>query len=426
MPRELTLALIGIGGYGGHYAQAMLSPAAPDGHRLVAAADPYADASQVLPDLRARGIPIYPSVDEMFAALDAAPDLVVVSSPIHLHCRHSVQALQHGSHVLCEKPLCVTLEQAAEMRHARDVAGREVSVGYQWSFSEPIQELKRDILAGVLGEPRRLTTMVLWPRDESYYRRNKWAGRLYTGQAHPVFDSPVNNACAHYLHNMLYVLGDATHTSAVPVRLTAELYRAHPIETYDTAALRCWTDRGAEILFLVSHATTGTRGPVFRYEFSRGTVFYAEDKEGQIVARFADGTTKNYGTPPSGADMSKLWATTASLRSGTPTVCGIEATLAQTQVVCAAQDSMPDSVDFPASLVHVEGAPGNRKTSVTGLEEVLAQCYERDLLPSELGAPWAVAGREVHVTPWQHAHRLNGEERAVDSFQNPTRIATAS
>src|SRR5918992_777122 len=101
------------------------------------------------------------------------------------------------------------------MIRARDAAGRQVSIGYQWSFCPAIQ---------------RLASMVLWPRDETYYLRNKWAGRLFTGQGHPVFDSPVNNACAHYLHNMFYVLGDRTDTSAVPARVTAELYRANSIE----------------------------------------------------------------------------------------------------------------------------------------------------------------------------------------------------
>ena len=130
-----------------------------------------------------------------------------------------------------------------------------VAIGYQWSFSPAIQRLKGDIAAGVFGAPKRLKTIVLWPRDETYYSRNRWAGKQRDEAGNPIFDSPVSNACAHYLHNMLYVLGDAVDRSAIPSRVSAELYRAHPIENYDTAALRCWTDRGVEILFIVSHAT---------------------------------------------------------------------------------------------------------------------------------------------------------------------------
>src|SRR5690606_38863553 len=112
--------------------------------------------------------------------------------------------------------LCVSLEQAERMRTARDEAGRQVGIGYQWSFSAAVQRLKRDIMSGVLGAPRRLKSMALWPRDEGYYRRNGWAGRRTSPTGEPVMDSPVNNACAHFLHNMLYVLGPRADRSARP------------------------------------------------------------------------------------------------------------------------------------------------------------------------------------------------------------------
>ena len=231
MARDISVALVGIGGYGGVYASALLDASAPNGHRTVAGVDPFPENSAYLPELTARNIPVYPSLQELYANSTAAPpDLVVVSSPIHLHFRHTVESLQSGSNVLCEKPLCVTPQQASKMIEARDASRRQVSIGYQWSFSPAIEQLKRDVIAGVLGEPRRLTTMVLWPRDEMYYRRNKWAGKLYTGQGHPVFDSPVNNATAHFLHNMLYVLGPERELRAQPASVQSELYRANVIE----------------------------------------------------------------------------------------------------------------------------------------------------------------------------------------------------
>src|SRR5688500_17883373 len=131
--RELSLALVGIGGYGGYYASVMLDAAASTGTRLVAAVDPFPESSTRYQQLVARRVPIYRTLDDLYAACDTAPpQLVVVSSPIHLHCGHTVEALSHGTHVLCEKPVCVMPEQAVEMMRARDVAGRQVAVGYQW------------------------------------------------------------------------------------------------------------------------------------------------------------------------------------------------------------------------------------------------------------------------------------------------------
>jgi len=395
-----TIALVGIGGYGSIYVSALLDAngKAPQ-HRFVAAVDPFPTLCDRLEELRGRQVPIYPTLQALYE--NHRPELVVISSPFHLHASQTIEALAHGSHVLCEKPMCVTVRQAEQMRRARDRAERQVAIGYQWSFSPAIQRLKNDIQQNVFGAAKRLKTLVLWPRDETYYSRNRWAGKQRDEQGNPIFDSPVSNACAHYLHNMLYVLGEATDRSAAPLRVTAELYRAHPIENYDTAAMRCRTDRGAEILFVVSHATRQSRGPEFRYEFEKAVVSFSEREGGEIIADFADGTRRSYGSPWESSDTGKLWSTLRAIRSQTPTVCGIEASVAQTQVLTAAQDSMPSPLPFPATLVRVEGEVGSRKTWVEGLEDALARSYEEFRLPSELNVSWGRAGRAIDVVPWR-------------------------
>src|SRR5436305_4900038 len=173
--RSVTLALVGIGGYGNRYVSAYLDAAdqRPD-VRLIAAADPNPTACARLADLQARQIPLYTSMDALYA--DHRPDVVFISTPLHLHADQTVYALSRGSHVLCEKPLCVTPDQGCEMLRARDRAKKVVAIGYQWSFSAAVQKLKADVIAGTLGRARRLRTIVLWPRDETYYNRNSWAG----------------------------------------------------------------------------------------------------------------------------------------------------------------------------------------------------------------------------------------------------------
>jgi len=413
MSRESSVALVGIGGYGSLYVSALLdaSPAL-NGHRFTAAVDPSPGLCDRLEELHGRQIPIYPSLDALYA--NHRPELLVISSPFHVHAAQTIEALGYGSHVLCEKPMCVTVQQAAQMRDARDRHERHVAVGYQWSFSPAIQRLKADVRAGVFGAPKRLKTIVLWPRDEMYYSRNRWAGKQRDDEGNPIYDSPVSNACAHYLHNMLYVLGDAPDRSATPARVTAELYRAHPIENYDTAALRCRTDRGVEILFVVSHAIRRSYGPEFRYEFENATVTFAEHGGAEIVAHFEDGTTRSYGSPWESSDTGKLWATLRAIREGTPTVCGIEAAVAQTQVTEAAGRSMADVIPFPRSLVHVEGEPGARKTWVEGLETVLALCYQRSALPSELGVDWSAAGAETAIEPWPAAAAATTRAKSLE------------
>jgi hypothetical protein len=89
-----------------------------------------------------------------------------------------------------------------------------------------------------------------------------------------VLDSVVSNATAHFLHNMLFLLGPNFGESAFPASLTAELYRANTIENYDTAALRLQTACGTEVMFYATHATLEKVEPVFFFEFEKAVVNY--------------------------------------------------------------------------------------------------------------------------------------------------------
>jgi predicted dehydrogenase len=390
-----SLALVGIGGYGNSYVAALLdaTPAEQKLFRWTAAIDPSPQSCRRLSEVQARGVRVFRSLDEFYET--ERVDLAVISTPLHLHATHTCAALARGSHVLCEKPLCVTPDDIDAMTRARDAANRQVAIGYQWSFSPAIQRLKADIREGVLGRPKRMRCLVLWPRDEKYYGRNRWAGAKRDGHGNLVLDSPVNNACAHYLHNLFYLLGPTADRSDQPARVTAELYRANAIENYDTAAIRCHTVGGAEIVFVVSHATAGRRGPVFSCEFEHATVDFADETGagGNVTARFADGSVRDYGSPYD-AKWEKLWSSLRAARDNQPTVCGIEAAAAHTRCAWAAQASA-EIVAFPRSMVRVDGPAGARRTWVEGLDDVLEQCYATFTLPGEQDVPWATRGREM-------------------------------
>ena len=65
--------------------------------------------------------------------LDAETDLDAVSVCTYnrTHAECSIYALKKGVHVLCEKPMCVTLEEAVEMRKAEKESGKILSIGFQ-------------------------------------------------------------------------------------------------------------------------------------------------------------------------------------------------------------------------------------------------------------------------------------------------------
>lgn len=400
MPSELSVVLVGIGGYGNLYVEALLNKGQERGVKIVGAVDPKPENCKYYEQLKELDIPFFGSLEEFYAQSKA--DLAVISSPIHFHSEQTCLALENGSHVLCEKPIAATVQEVKKMMEVRDRTGKFVSVGYQWSNSCAIHELKKDIMAGVLGKAKQLRTIILWPRNDDYYQRAFWSGRIKDRSGRWILDGVASNATAHYLHNMFYVLGSELDRSAVPVEVEAELYRANNIENYDTAAIRAYTEEGAELLYLGSHAIKEQLDPVFHYQFENATVVFGdpdiEETSSNIVAFFNDGTKKNYGNPFEDV-MRKLWIAVDAVRGEAQIPCGLEA--ASSHVICinAAQESI-NPVVFPSNIVKREEE--KKLTWVEGLAETLKECYAAGKMPTELGADWAKLGKKIDVRGYDY------------------------
>ena len=157
----IDIAVAGIGGFGVHNLKPLLGAPETADFRLVGAVDPHASHSPLLDELKRREIPLFDSLEDFYA--NGRADLVILSTPIHLHASQTMTALRHGSNVLCEKPLCATITEANQMAEAQQKAGKHVAIGYQASFSVAVQRVKADILAGRFGRPIRLKTIVHHP-----------------------------------------------------------------------------------------------------------------------------------------------------------------------------------------------------------------------------------------------------------------------
>jgi predicted dehydrogenase len=389
----ISIVLAGIGGMGAVYVDELLKNAPGADFRIAGAVDPMPDRCPRLADLHAAGVPIFPGLKQFYAERSA--DLAVISSPHHFHASQTITALEAGSFVLCEKPTAGTIQEARAMAAAEHRTGRWAAIAYQWSFSDAVQTLKADILGGRFGRPLRLDCLYTWPRDRAYYGRNAWAGRLRADDGAWILDGPANNAFAHDLHNMFYLLGPDIRSAAMPAEIRGELYRANAIENYDTAAARIRTAGGAEILFWVSHASLSDRGPILRFEFEKGTVT-AEGRGSGLKAAFGDGTTRDYGDPDA-APMKKLWDALKAVRTGVPPVCGVAAASGQTLAINGLQDSASEVVEIPAALRTVERSGSSEWICIRDLDEAWERCFEERLLPSEAGVPWARTGRLVDL-----------------------------
>ena len=79
-------------------------------------------------------------------------DLVFVCTYNRTHAECTIYALEHGIHVLCEKPMCVTLEEAVAMRKAEKASGKLLSIGFQPRLDPNMRKIKEIVESGILGK----------------------------------------------------------------------------------------------------------------------------------------------------------------------------------------------------------------------------------------------------------------------------------
>ena len=381
--KELNVVLVGIGGYGAHYAAALLARKADQVH-LTAIVDPLARKSAAWPSVE--HIPLYPDLQTFFASGRA--DLVIISSPIQFHEEQVVYALGQGAHVLCEKPLCATWGQGERILASVRQTGLHVGVGYQWSFNPVILQAKTDVLAGKFGWPTIFRTSVHWPRSRAYYQRNSWAGLKKDQQERPVFDSVINNATAHYLHNMLFFLGSALDQAAMPEQIDARLWRGQSIENYDTAFVRMQKQMPGqapvELMMVASHSTDQVIDPSFEFCFSNGRLVH---QAGQLTGyiglddKAADPQVVDYGTTHGGEDTEgKLNAMIAAARGGARPVCHVETAMPHVRVIDYLQKNCPIR-DIPAELLQTKVDQDTSWTCMPALSRIMEQALASLTLP---------------------------------------------
>ncbi len=109
---------------------------------------------------------------------DPAVDAVYIATPTHLHTAHVLVAVGAGKHVIVEKPLAITLDDAERMIEATDRAGVKLIVGQSQSYEPPVQAMREIVKSGQLGRLRMISG---WYFNDWLYRP-RLPGELDTRQ----------------------------------------------------------------------------------------------------------------------------------------------------------------------------------------------------------------------------------------------------
>ena len=152
---KLKLAIIGAGGIAGVHVQGMLAHA--DKVECVALCD-TSDANLALRAKQLGNSPaLYHDWDTLLAE-QSDLDAVIVALPHQLHAPAILAAAEAGKHILCEKPMCTTLEEADVILDAVARSGVTYMSAHNQLFTPVVREAKRMLDEGMIGRLRWLRT----------------------------------------------------------------------------------------------------------------------------------------------------------------------------------------------------------------------------------------------------------------------------
>ncbi len=214
---------------------------------------------------------------------DPRIEIIAIATASGFHLEPAVEAAKHGKHVICEKPLEITLKRIDKMIEAHDKAGTQLGGIFNFRYNESVKVLKEAIDKRRFGKLTYAAVYVPWWRNESYYT-GSWHGTLDMDGG-----GAMMNQSIHMIDMLQYLIGPVKSLQAYSSTLV------HDIEAEDTAAAVLKFKNKA--LGVIYGTTASWPGQFRRLEItgSKGTVIQVENSF--KVWQFADETLRGQGDP---------------------------------------------------------------------------------------------------------------------------------
>lgn len=210
-------------------------------------------------------VKVYSSFDELLN--DPQLTAVTIATPTGVHKELAIPCAEAGKHILCEKPLDVTLEKADAIIDACNENNVCLSAVFQARFSDKVKEIKDAIDDGRFGQLTLCSAQVKWYRSQEYYDSAGWRGTwdIDGGGA-------LMNQSIHIIDLLLYLAGEPEMVHAFARTMTHER-----LEVEDNACASIKFKNGA--LGVIEASTSCAPGFPRRLEISgeKGSVILEDD-----------------------------------------------------------------------------------------------------------------------------------------------------
>lgn len=187
-------------------------------------------------------VPYYTDMHEMMKKEDI--DAVTILTPSGMHAENVIQLAPYHKHLIVEKPMALSLDDADAMIHACDANSIKLFVIKQNRFNLPVLKLREAIDMGRFGELVMGTVRVRWCRPQHYYDQDSWRGTWASD------GGVLTNQASHHVDLLEWMMGDVESVFAKSRTALVD------IETEDTAVVTLQFRSGA---LGVIEATTATR-----------------------------------------------------------------------------------------------------------------------------------------------------------------------
>ena len=189
------------------------------------------------------GVPLYQSLDDLFAK--NRPDAVIVATPNKLHLEHALRCIEAGVPMLLEKPITPTVQEAETLIKAADKATAKVLIGHHRAHSPIMARAKQLIDEGRLGRVVAVMGSAMFFKPDAYFNDGPWRREIGGG--------PILINMIHEVHNLRMLCGDIVAVQAFSSRAT----RGFPVE--DTVAINLRFANGALGTFMLSDTAACAR-----------------------------------------------------------------------------------------------------------------------------------------------------------------------
>ncbi len=275
---KVRIGIIGIGNMGSVHCKNITEGKVPD-MELAAVCDTNSDrlewAAKELPESVAK----FSDAEALMES--GAVDAVLVATPHYFHPPLVIKALEHGLHVISEKPAGVYTRQVREMNEAAAKSDKVFAVMFNQRTDHLYRKMKEIVSSGEMGAVKRTNWIITnWYRPQCYYDSGSWRA-TWAGEGGGV----LLNQCPHNLDLWQWICG-------MPSKIQAfcHIGKWHNIEVEDDVTAYAEYPNGATGVFITTTADApGTNR--FEVTLERGKLVC---EDGKLVQYLLETNEREY------------------------------------------------------------------------------------------------------------------------------------